>query len=165
MQTIDGADLLVAYSAGRLAPRVEYAVRAHLAECADCRMVASAQAEVWSVLDSWEPLPVSADFNRKVYARIAQEDQSQWWIRASRAVSRFDWSLRPAMPVAAACAALLVAFLLNSPFVHDGQPKSAVVESRVDIEKLERALDDIDMLKQVGVVTPCVGNCTTVEPM
>jgi hypothetical protein len=53
------------------------------------------------------------------------------------------------MPVAAACAVLIVAFLVkdSGPFVTPQQQ----AQPKLQIEQVESALDDMDMLKQVGV--------------
>jgi hypothetical protein len=94
---------------------------------------------VWSALDSWEPEFISGDFDRKVYARIAAEGQ--------RSVRRANWALRPALPIAAACAVVLAGYLLREPAV----PQNP--SPRVDMEQVERALDDIDMLNKMGVAS------------
>jgi hypothetical protein len=55
------------------------------------------------------------------------------------------------MPVAAACGILIAVFLLRSPEPTPAPPSSSAPTIR--IEQVERALDDIDMLKQLGVDT------------
>jgi hypothetical protein len=52
------------------------------------------------------------------------------------------------MPVAAACAVLIVALLVKNsgPTVVPQQP----VQPNLQIDQVQRALDDMDMLKQVG---------------
>ena len=143
----DGAELMIAYGAGTLAPETEFALEQHLELCAKCRETARAQKEVWSSLDSWPPAPVSPNFDERLYERIAAEEQSKWWRRLFHA----NWSWRPAMPVAAACAALIAAFLLKGPANEQGVPAQTL--PRPQIEQVERALDDMEMLKQLGVTT------------
>jgi len=144
IESKSGVELIVAYGAGTLAPDVSFTLERHMEVCAKCREIVEAQREVWLALDSWSPVPVSPDFNEVLYHRIAAEPRNEWWRRPFRA----QWSWRPAMPVAAACAALIAAFLLQGPIERQtpSQPAQAP-----QIEQVERALDDMDMLKQLGV--------------
>lgn len=143
----DGAEMMIAYGAGTLAPETESALERHIQSCAKCREIARAQKEVWSSLDTWTPAAVSPSFDERLYQRIAIEEQSKWWRRMFRA----NWSWRPAMPVAAACAALAVVFLLKGPAT-DQQPLPQT-QQRPQIEQVERALADMEMLKQLSVTT------------
>ena len=143
----DGAELMIAYGAGTLAPETEFALEQHLELCAKCREIAQAQEEVWSSLDSWTPAPVSPSFDERLYQRIAAEEESKWWRRLFHA----NWSWRPAMPVAAACAALIAAFLLKGPATDHATPLQQ--SPRPQIEQVERALDDMEMLKQLSVMS------------
>lgn len=157
----DGEDLLIAFTAGRLAPEEEIAFRRHIALCSECRTLADAQTELWQALDAWVPLPVSRDFDAKVYARIAAAERQPWY----RKLRLFQWSFRgAAMPFAAACAALLIAFLLRTPLTVEAPPPAQAITHKVDIERLEQALDDLDMLKQLGVVAPATSGVHQ-EPM
>ena len=148
-----GTEVFVAYSAKTLPVGAERAFQQHLESCADCRRLAHAQNEVWSALDAWTPARVSSDFDAQLYARIAAEEAQPRWRRLLWSLSgadiRLNWSWKPAMPVAAACAVLLAAFLLKNP-VPEHRPQASV-EPQVDIEQVERALDDIDMFKQLGL--------------
>ena len=56
------------------------------------------------------------------------------------------------MPVAAACAALALGLLIQRPT--GVPPPPAGVSHTVDIDQIERALDDMDMLRQVGLTSP-----------
>lgn len=141
----DGVELIVAYAARTLDPESEAAFELHLESCASCRDMAAAQRAVWSALDELAPPAVSSNFDAKLYQRIAEEQQGAWWQRLFRA----DWSWRPAMPVAAACAVLIVAFLVKNyepPVIPQQQ-----AQPKLQIEQVESALDDMDMLKQAGV--------------
>lgn len=141
----DGVDWIVAYAAHTLEAAEEAAFERHLESCPGCRELAAAQSTVWSALDELTPLRVSPNFDALVFRRIAQEQQLPWWRRVWRA----DWSWRPVMPVAAAGAVLMVAFLVKYP----GPALTPLPESqpKLQIEQVESALDDMDMLKQVGV--------------
>lgn len=141
----NAAELVLAYGARTLAPDQAAAFQRHMLSCAGCRELAAAQQTVWSALDAWTPEPISSNFDEKLYQRIVAEEQSPWWRRLFRA----DWSLRPAMPVAAVCGVLIAAFLLRSPQSIPAPQSPA--QPKLRIEQVERALDDIDMLKQLGV--------------
>jgi anti-sigma factor RsiW len=137
----EGEELILAYGARTLAPEQQIELERHLETCGSCREKAEAQRAVWSALDAWTPTVVSPNFDERLFRRIASEEQSAWWQR----LIAVNWSWRPAVPVAVACAALIAAFLLKSPALRtEAQPK-------LQIEQVEHALDDMDMLKQLGV--------------
>jgi hypothetical protein len=140
-------EMVVSYAAGALEPGAEAALDQHLETCAGCRRMVDAQRAVWAALEAWTPAAVSPDFDQKLYRRIAAEEQAAWWRRALR-----TWSWRPAMPLGAVCAALIAVFLLQSPTPPRASPVRAT--QKVDIEQVERALDDLEMLKQLGVTEP-----------
>jgi anti-sigma factor RsiW len=144
LQNGNGAELVLAYCARTLPQDECAAFERHMLACAGCRELAAAQQAVWSALDAWTPEPISSNFDEKLYQRIVVEEQSPWWQRLFRA----NWSLRPAMPVAAACGVLIAAFLLRDP---QPVPAPQSPSQPVRMEQVERALDDIDMLKQLGV--------------
>lgn len=166
-----GAELFVAYGARTLPLDARASLESHMQECADCRRVGEEQMSVWSALEVWDPLTTSPGFDQqrfdqKLYARIAADEQRPWYRRAFD--FNLNWSLRPAMPVAAACTAVVAAFLLRAPFM-DHKPSAAAVSTSasqsVDLEQVERALDDIDMLKQLGVVPAAANQKVRPEPM
>jgi anti-sigma factor RsiW len=145
LKNADAAELIIEYSAGKLDSNTAGEFKHHLESCADCRALAAHQQAVWSALDELPPVAVSPDFDAKLYERITDEEQEAWWKRALHV----EWSWRPALPIAAASAALFAAFLLKNPFQipapqSESQPKP-------QIEQVVHALDDMDMLKQVGV--------------
>jgi anti-sigma factor RsiW len=143
----NAAELVLAYGAGTLDADGDAAFERHILSCADCRDLAAAQQAVWSALDDWKPEPISSNFDEKLYQRILTEEQRPWWQRLLRA----NWSLRPAMPLAAACGILIAVFLLQSPEPAPPPAPPASSSPQLRIEQVERALDDIDMLKQLGV--------------
>jgi hypothetical protein len=138
-----GAELIVAYSARTLAPEQEAEFERHLASCAKCRELAEAQRKVWSALDAWPSMTVSSNFDERLFQRIAKEEKGTWWSWLPG-----NWSWRKAAPVGVACAALIAAFLLKSPLLPESQSQS---QPRLQIEQVEHALDDMEMLKQFGV--------------
>lgn len=103
-QSPEGPELLVAFSSRRLDRERTALVEAHTRECAECAALVAAQRSVSDALDVWDAPPVSADFDRKLYARIEQE--VPWWdffVRPLRTAFAARW-----VPVAAA-AGLMIA--------------------------------------------------------
>jgi len=160
------AETMVAFATGRLNPAEREAFELHMAGCAECRRLAEAQKSVWSTLDLWKVPAVAEDFDSRLRARIVAEERRPWWQRQWDSVTHpgawFSW--KPALPVAAACAALFVVFLLHAP-VHNaaqrnnaGAAPAAVVRiedaQNVDVDQVERALDDMDMLNQLDTPAP-----------
>ena len=149
-QNGNAAELMIAYVAEALEPVTQIALERHMAECADCRELAAQQKAVWDALESWKPVLISPDFDQKLYARIAREEQRGWWHRVTG--GNWSWAFRPAMPVAAACVALIAAFLIRGPLSdYDSTPQ---VQPQVSIEQVERALDDVELLKQLTPSAP-----------
>lgn len=141
----NGAELIVSYGARRLAPYEETDFELHLRSCERCRELAETQRVVWSALDEWPGVTPSENFDENLYQRIAAAEQDAWW----RRLLPDTWSWRPAVPVAVACAALIAAFLLKGPALNLQPPSPA--EPRLQIEQVEHALDDMEMLKQLSV--------------
>jgi anti-sigma factor RsiW len=144
LQSGQAAELIVGYPAQTLDSHAAGVLERHLKDCARCRQLSAAQQAVWSALDAWKPQAISPDFDRKLFERIAEEERLPWW----RRVGPQAWSWLPAISVTAACAALLAAFLLRAP---TSIPAPAPAEPKFQIEQVENALDDMDMLKQIGV--------------
>lgn len=140
----DGVEWIVAYAARTLDPDSEIAFESHLKFCVACRTEAAAQTAVWAALDDLTHAPVSPDFDARLYQRIAQEQRLTWWRRLARA----DWSWWTATPVAAG-AVLIAALLVKT--TGPSAPPSQPLQPKLQIEQVESALDDMDILKQVGV--------------
>ncbi len=141
----DGDELIIAYGARTLDPEQLRELEQHLEICARCRELADAQRAVWSALEAWPTAVVSDNFDERLYRRIALERNNSGW----RSWVPSSWSLRPAVPVFAACAALFAAFLLKDPALRTAPQAS--IQPKPAIEKVEQALDDMDMLTQLGV--------------
>ena len=108
----DSSEVLISYVEGSLSPSLQIAFERHLRACERCRELTAAQQELWTTLDSWAPAELSDDFNERLYQRIASEESS--WTKVLRdrlASAGLAW--HQAMPVVAACAALMVVFLLS----------------------------------------------------
>jgi anti-sigma factor RsiW len=148
----EGAEILVDYCSGGLDPARAAEIEGHIQTCADCRSLVDAQREVWSALDQWTPPEVSPGFDARLYARIGEEAGQPWWRRILRpAVPRPLW--KPAIPVAAVCAAVLAVFLVRAPqpaeFTEpygDKQVKAEVV----NMDAVEEMLEDLDLLAPLG---------------
>jgi anti-sigma factor RsiW len=148
----DTAERLIAYVEGTLDPGAQFALERHLDSCQQCREIVAAQREVWAALDSWTPLAISPDFDERLYQRIAiDKPKTDFWHRFLGA----RWAWRPAMPVAAACAALVIVFLVQGPGTEPAQSRAdsqaAVMAYGPQIEQVESALDDMEMLKQLSL--------------
>ncbi len=131
-------EVLVEYCAGRLAPADAAEVQAHLAACPACRRFVDAQSAVWNDLDRLEPAAVSPDFDRKLWARIEREERRRWWAPPY-------W--RPVLSLALAALLVIAAVIFERPKPAP-PPGQAQVET-IEADRLERALDDIEMLRQL----------------
>ena len=140
------AGLPLDYCAGRLGAEAAGEMERHVEECPDCRALVGSQSAVWKALEEWRAAPVSADFDRSLFRKIDAEARDGWWNRLAR---RWLAGLpRPMLPAAAVCAVVLVAFLLQRPSVSTFPVETRA--DRVDVEQVESALDDLDMLRQLG---------------
>ena len=126
----------------------------HLRQCEDCNDRVTAHANLWTLLGDWDASPVSASFNRELYARIQKECSSGWWGSLSRVLN--GWVARPAMPLAALSFLVFVGFYLERPeAITPAVPAVAEVPVTVtpnDADQLDKALDDLQLLHQLDVV-------------
>jgi hypothetical protein len=145
---METTDLLLGYCARTLDAGTEAGLERHLLECGECRKLVNAQKAVWDALGEWEPVEVSADFDRKLFSRMEREERTPWWSYLLRPMRPF--ALRPALPLAAACLTLVAALVIRTPSVMDTPMQSKT--EKVDIEQVERTLDDLEMLTQFSPV-------------
>jgi len=140
------AELILSYAAGTLDPSAQIEFERHLATCESCRQLLMRQQTVWDALDGWRAAPISSNFSETLFERIAEHEKATWW----RRIVEYRWSRmwRPAMPIAAASAAILIAFLVNDPVQTPNFGGSS--EPAVSMEQVERALDDMDILKPLS---------------
>ena len=136
--------LIVEYAAGTLGEQAQADFARHMQSCASCRDLLAQQSAVWCALDEWHALPASADFDRKVAEHIAGAHRAAWW--NSPAV---NWALGPLIAVVTAVAILACAFLLKDGVRVQHSPDAAS-KARIELQ-VEHALDDMDLLKQIGV--------------
>jgi len=106
----------------------------HVAMCAECQDVIRKQEALMTLLDTFEAPSVSMDFNRRLWQRIDAP--------ASGFLDMLRQWLKPAIPLTVAAALVVVGF------VYDHRPANAVQPrvSASEAEKVERALDDIQLL-------------------
>lgn len=142
LQGKEGAELLLDYCARTLDPDVKETVDRHLAACPSCRSLMEAQQEVWRALDAWDAPPVPSDFDRRLFRRIHEVGAPGWLERLRLQFAPINW--RPALPLAAASVILAAGFLLQMP---QGPPAGAARVDTADVEQVERALEDLEMLK------------------
>lgn len=134
----DGTQVLIDYCTGMLEAEVAAVVERHVEQCEDCREFCRAQARVWSALDAWEPEPISENFDERLLERIERDERGGFW----------KWIWRPAIP-AAAIAIVVVAVLLWRAPSGTNMPVAVKKADVIDVEQVEKTLDDIDMLKQL----------------
>lgn len=149
IETQESAELLLDYCARKLPAEQTALLERHMASCAACREFRDGQALVWEALDSWQATPVSPDFDRRLYARIAEEDKSSWWRRAASTLAPFF--ARPLIPVtAAACLVVVGGLMLRSPEMAPVAGNEAALTQ--EVEQVERTLEDLEMLRTLDLV-------------
>ena len=110
----------------------------HAASCQECAAARAECAAVWNALDLWEPERVSLDFNRKLWQKIDSVPVEPWY-------RKLVW--RPALPLAAAAALIIAGFVFDHRNTASAPAGTAV--SSVEAEQAEKALDDLQLLKQL----------------
>lgn len=146
----EAAEILLDYCAQTLSPLQTEEFEIHLKQCADCSRLVAAQKEVWGALDTWTPVPVSSNFDARLYARIAQEQTApawQLWLRRifHPPVPYPLW--KSAVPLLAACAVLAAGLAVRTPDAKIVQHQLRA--DKVDVEQVEQTLEDFDILTPV----------------
>jgi anti-sigma factor RsiW len=157
------AAMLLDYCNRRLDPESTALLERHIRQCPACEAFASSQALLWQTLDAYEAMPVSQDFDRSLYARIDAEQQKPTWTRLWLQLwNRFTMGgtltgaqlWRPALPVAACL--LVAAGLYLRPGMESAHSPDvagvAGVESSIQAEQIETALEDMEMLRDLGAL-------------
>ena len=145
LETRDNADVLLDYCTRKLNPEMTATLEQHIAICSSCREFADGQMAVWNALDAWEAIPVSPDFDRRLYARIEREGVS-WWeplVRPFRPLL-----VRQSLPIAvAACLVIMAVFLVDPPTGAPDTNSGTQVEA-VQADQVDRALEDMELLRE-----------------
>jgi anti-sigma factor RsiW len=143
---------LLDYVSGSLDTQESALFEKHLEACAACSEFVAGQKSVWETLDLFEPAPVSAAFERRLYERIAQ---TSWWDRLVASISvpfRAPGFLRQGLPLMAAAALLMAAAIVwERPSPAPGPVEfSAEVQpdQTLQPDQVQRALDDMEMLRE-----------------
>jgi hypothetical protein len=145
LETRENREILVAYSSRALNAGDTELLEAHLQTCSACREFVSGQRVVWEALDGWEAAPVSADFDRRLFARIEQD--VSWW-------QRMRGRLRPllvyrALPVTAVAAVVVAGALLDWPWRPKVMPRPATAQVEgLQPDQVVHALDEMEVLNQ-----------------
>jgi len=138
----ENREILLAYGS-RARNGSDTELESHLQTCPACREFVRGQRAVWQALEEWEAEPVSADFDRRLFARIERE--TPWWRRAGG----FRLVLFRALPITAAAALAVVGVVLEWPTPHRVQPRppAAQVEG-LRPDEVVQALDEMEVLNQ-----------------
>jgi anti-sigma factor RsiW len=132
-------ELLAAYCSGERSTPETAVLAKHLEVCSACRELVASHQSMWTALDEWEAPQASADFNRRLFARV-ERDVSLW----DRLLAPFRplW-VRLTVPVAAAASiAVMFGLILN----HRSVPQQVGPFELSQPEQIEHALDDMQML-------------------
>jgi hypothetical protein len=131
----ESGELVVGYAARTLDPRARAAFERHIEACAVCAEALAGQQALWQALDQWREVGVSDDFDHALQWKIGRVNEAS-------ARRRFWY------PVVAAGIVLGVAFWMNPPVRNVPRP----TQPPQQIEKLEHALDDMDLLGRLSPI-------------
>ncbi len=153
-----GPETVVDYCAGTLDRHAAREFEQHAAGCPDCEHALARQQQLWTLLDSWDDVPLSADFNRRLYQAIEREEGVSPVRRYARLAAARLWPLswRPLVPLGAIAATLAIALIIETPGPRlSAPPPDAQVKSeKLDVDQVESALDDIDLLQKLSDASP-----------
>jgi anti-sigma factor RsiW len=142
---------LLDYVSGSLDTQEAALFEKHLETCAACSEFVAGQKSVWESLDLFEPAPVSAAFDRRLYERIAQ---TSWWGRLVAGITvpfRAPAFLRQGLPLITAAGVLTAALIVwqrPAPAPAPAAALSAEADQTLQPDQVQRALDDMEMLRQ-----------------
>lgn len=154
IQSGENAEWLLAYCARKLDPATMAALEQHMQHCEECRTFGAQQKLVWEALDCWEAMPVSPDFDQRLYRRIEQSQERRRWA-AVLAPGWLSGLLRPSRSLAAASVLVLAVLLLRSP-APVAVPASDSAEW-LEVERAESALEDIEVLRALNLMARADG--------
>jgi anti-sigma factor RsiW len=145
----ENTELLVAYASRKLDAAKTAGVEEHLRDCAACRDFVHGQEAVWAALDVWEPEPISADFNRRLYQRI--DAQARWWDRL--AVPFRSLAFHKGLSLAAAAGLVLAVGIMLNQSAQPPQKPAANTFKVAEADGLQpdqvvKALDEMEALSR-----------------
>jgi hypothetical protein len=113
---------------------------------------------VWEALDAREPMPVSIDFNRRLWQKIDAMESAPWYERLAESMRMAHW--KPAFTLALATLIVAAGFMLDHP---GGRAPVAGGSSGADVsateaEQVEQTLEDLQLLHQFDSATGAVNN-------
>ncbi|MGE5488124.1 MAG: anti-sigma factor family protein [bacterium] len=137
-------EILVDYCAGRLNAGAAAELRTHIDSCPACSRFAAEQQAAWNALDAFEAPPVSAGFDRRLWERIEREKRRRaWW--------QGWWPAALGRPALAFALALV--FVVGAVRLSLTRPEPPDTLMALDADRIESALEDIDMLLQLAQLT------------
>ena len=148
-----GENALASYVAGRLPAAERARLASHVADCAVCRNRLSRQAQLWAALDQWSPPAVTASFDRRLWRRLAQQQPAPGWEAVCRAAAtKMALSRWRSVAVLTIAGALAIALWVHGWVRHPApglEPTPAETSGIdvADIESIERALEDLELLR------------------
>lgn len=149
-------EILLDYCARALDAERTTMLEAHIEQCRACSDMARAQSAIWSAMDAFTVEPVSAGFDRKLYARIEKLERVPAWERYWTTVREYlqgQPAWKPVLSVAAASAVVLLVFLVRIDRQQPAHSPAPVIDVRA-VEQTERVLEDLEMLRQLEVYVP-----------
>ena len=149
LQSQENAEVLLDYCARRLGPGASVELERHIELCVECRRFADGQRLVWESLDAWDATPITTDFDRRLYRKIEARESTAWWTRTWEPLRA---SLRPAAALASVFVAVAVITMINQPSPSLAVSNAARAAEAVEIDQVEKALEDMEMLQQLEVL-------------
>ena len=145
----DSMAVLLDYSAGRLDQTQTALFERHVESCESCAAFLGEQTSLWQTLGEWETPPVSLDFNRRLWRRIDGLRSQPWYRRFSASVRFGGW--KPAIPLAAGVFVVAAGFMMDHRGLTPVSPSAAAGGgvSVIEVDQVEKTLDDIQLLKQL----------------
>ncbi|MEZ5402221.1 MAG: zf-HC2 domain-containing protein [Bryobacteraceae bacterium] len=155
LQDPEFASILLEYCDRVLAPETAKTLEAHFEVCSACREAVEAQRAVWTALDEFKPEHVGGDFDKAVLARVEGEARSARRMPWSRMLAFPRLPAGPAIPMAAAALVLMAVALFRPGVPGETEDGARFLKSDlvVDVEQVDRSLDDMEMLRQLGLAS------------
>ncbi|HEU0122297.1 MAG TPA: hypothetical protein VFQ91_17335 [Bryobacteraceae bacterium] len=145
-------DVLFDYCAHSLDAQRRAMLEQHMSRCTECADMVRQQSAVWDALDAYDADPISPGFNRTLFARIEAAERVPFWQRIWAPVNDYlqgqpVW--KPVLSLVAASAVVAVVFLAQDDHRRAAAHRSPASVDVRDIEQAERALEDMEMLRQL----------------